>query len=100
MATACEARSSVSVAGTGSFYFDGELRDQLVGAPYAKPGDGLGAHDVLNIGDYRAADGGRMFDGYIDDLAAFDVALTPEQVKALYESPQTVNGGNVLSLGL
>ena len=73
-----------AIAGTGSFYFDGELRDQLTGKPYEKLGDGLGAHDMLNIGDYRAADGGRMWDGYVDDLAAFDVALTPKQVKALY----------------
>ena len=71
--------------GTMSYYYDGELRDEVVGTPYSGFGDGLGAHDVLNIGDYRAADGGRMFDGYIDDMAAFDVALTATQVRALYD---------------
>lgn len=82
-----------AIAGTGSFYFDGELRDQLVGTPYEKFGDGLAAQDVLNIGDYRAADGGRMWDGYIDDVAAFDVALTAKQVKALYDG--TYDGNEI-----
>jgi hypothetical protein len=71
--------------GAASFYFDGELRDQMTGQPYQGPADGLGAHETLVIGDCRAADGSCMFDGYIDDLAAFDVALTPKQVKALFD---------------
>jgi len=71
--------------GSMSFYYNGQLRDLVLGTPYETVGDGLGAHELLNIGDYRGANGDRMFDGYIDDMAAFDVALSAKQVQALYE---------------
>ena len=57
-------------------------------------GDGLGAHDVLNIGDYRTGDGARMFDGYIDDMAAYDVVLSGKQIKAIFEG--TYNGEEIM----
>ena len=85
--------------GTMAFYYNGELRDRVQGVAYEETGDGLADHDVLNIGDYREADGSRMFDGYIDDVAAFDVALNAEQVKALYDgtyNDQDVTPMNVL----
>lgn len=88
-----------AIRGSASFCFDGELRDNMLGDPYQGPGDGLAAHDVLNIGDYRGADGGRMFDGYIDDMAAYDVVLSAKQVKALYDGTyqgQTITPVNVL----
>ncbi len=87
--------------GTMAFYTNGQLRDRVQGVAYQETGDGLANHDVLNIGDYREADGSRMFDGYIDDVAAFDVALNAEQVKALYDGvyqEQTVTPMNVLDL--
>jgi hypothetical protein len=88
-----------AVKGNMTFYFNGELVDDVAGTPFQGPGDGLGSHEVLNIGDYRGADGVRMFDGYIDDLAAFDVALTPSQVKALFEGSyegQAITPANLL----
>ena len=57
--------------GTMAFYTNGQLRDRVQGVAYQETGDGLANHDVLNIGDYREADGSRMFDGYIDDVCRF-----------------------------
>ncbi len=90
-----------AVKGSASFYFDGELRDYVFGETYQGPGDGLGTHHVLNIGDYRAGDGSRMFDGYIDDMAAYDVALSGKQVRALHDGTyggQTITPANVLDI--
>ncbi len=90
-----------AVQGSASFYFDGQLHDHVEGAPYEELGDGLAALDVLNIGDYRGADGARMFDGYIDDMAAYDVVLSGKQIEAIYEGTyqgQTVTPANVLEL--
>ncbi len=81
-----------AVDGYAEFYFDGELRDRYDGAP----GAGLNETTYINIGDYRTGDGGRNFDGYIDDVAFFDVILSAGQIKAMYENPDAVNGGNVL----
>jgi hypothetical protein len=88
-----------AVKGTMSFYYDGALRDLVSGDPYAGPGDGLAGHDMLNIGDFRDGDGARMFDGYIDDVAAFDVVLTAKQIKALYDGVyenQAITPANLL----
>lgn len=90
-----------AIRGSAAFYFDGELRDYVQGDPYQGPGDGLLGDETLNIGDYRTGDGGRMFDGYIDDMAAYDMALSRKQVKALYDGTyegQTITPGNVLEL--
>lgn len=90
-----------AVQGSASFYFDGELRDHVQGDAYEELGDGLAALDVLNIGDYRGADGGRMFDGYIDDVAAYDVMLSGKQIEVLYEGmyeDQIVTPANILEL--
>jgi hypothetical protein len=82
--------------GYGEFYFDGELRDHYDGTP----GSGLNETTYVNIGDYRARDGGRNFDGYIDDVAFFDVVLNANQIKAMFDNPGTINGGNILDQGL
>lgn len=87
-----------AVKGSMAFYYNGQLRDLVLATPYEVLGDGLGAHDVLNIGDYRGANGERMFDGYIDDLAAFDVALTVKQIQALYDG--TYEGEDITPLVL
>jgi len=90
-----------AVKGNAKFYFDGELRDYVQGDPYEGPGDGLLADETLNIGDFRDGDGGRMFDGYIDDMAAYDVALSAKQVKAIYDGTyegQTITPANVLDV--
>jgi hypothetical protein len=82
--------------GYAEFYYDGELRDRVE----ADPGAGLNETSYINIGDYRSGNGGRNFDGYIDDVAFFDIVLNADQVKALYDSPETTNGGNILDQGL
>ena len=82
--------------GYAEFYFDGELRDHVEDSP----GSGLNETSYVNIGDYRVRNGERNFDGYIDDVAFFDIALNAAQIRALYESPDTINGGNILSQDL
>ena len=82
--------------GYAEFYYDGELRDRVE----ADPGAGLNETTYINIGDYRNGNGGRNFDGYIDDVAFFDIVLNADQVKAIYDSPETINGGNILDQGL
>ncbi|MBN2376266.1 MAG: LamG domain-containing protein [Sedimentisphaerales bacterium] len=68
-----------AVNGVGQFYFDGQLRDNLTGTP----GPGLMDTTRFVIGDYRAGDGGRNFDGYIDDMAVFSGILTAEEIASL-----------------
>jgi predicted carbohydrate-binding protein with CBM5 and CBM33 domain len=50
----------------------------------------------FNIGTHRAADGGRNWDGYIDEIAIFGVELSERQVLGLYEQSETINPLNVL----
>jgi hypothetical protein len=55
----------------------------------------------FHIGNHRAGDGGRNWDGYIDDVAVFDVELTSDQIQALFDKEidgRSVNSGNVLVL--
>jgi len=83
-------------SGYAEFYFDGQLRDHYDGAP----GAGLNGTTYINIGDYRSGDGGRNFDGYVDDIALFDVVLNADQIKAMYDNAEMVNGGNILGQDL
>ncbi len=65
-----------------SYYHDGVLRDSVA----------LGARDLnltltpagLHIGNHRAGDGTRNWDGYIDDFAIFDHALTGADITKIY----------------
>ena len=55
----------------------------------------------FHIGNHRAGDGGRNWDGYIDDVAVFDAELTSGQIQALFDKEiggQPVDPGNVLVL--
>ncbi len=71
--------------GYARHYFDGELRDWYA----VTVGDDLDATNWLNIGDYRDGNGGRNWDGYIDDVAVYDVSLTDDQVAALAAKTST-----------
>ncbi|MHC4147344.1 MAG: LamG-like jellyroll fold domain-containing protein [Planctomycetota bacterium] len=51
----------------------------------------------FNIGTHRNADGGRNWDGYIDEIAIFSVELSERQVLGLYEQSETINPLNVLN---
>lgn len=55
----------------------------------------------FHIGSHRAGDGTRNWDGFIDEVAVFDVELTSSQIQALFDKEiggQPVNPGNVLVL--
>ncbi len=57
--------------------------------PISAADGGLNAIYDLNIGTHRTPDGTRNWDGYIDDLAVFDYALTAEMVGQLYRAERT-----------
>lgn len=74
-------------AGRIQYYHNGALVDDISG------GGNIPAMDGFHIGNHRAADGSRDFDGYIDDVAVFHGILSPEAVQGLYDgthSPLTV----------
>ncbi|MGD9128274.1 MAG: dockerin type I domain-containing protein [Planctomycetia bacterium] len=69
------------------YYHNGVLRDdyQFIGTIDAMSG--------FHIGNHRAADGSRDFDGYIDDVAVYHGVLDADGVAGLYDgtyTPQTV----------
>ncbi len=66
------------------FYHNGELRDDVI-----LTGDSIPAMDGFHIGNHRAGDGGRDFDGYIDDVAVYHGVLSEESVLGLYDGTYT-----------
>ncbi len=81
--------------GRAQFYHNGELRDDV-----AVSGT-LASIQGLNIGNHRAGDGARDFDGFIDDVAVYHGVLTPEAVAGLYDgtyTPQTVPIADTLGI--
>jgi alkaline phosphatase D len=77
------------------FYHDGELKDEVS----LDPGHELEWMTGFHIGNHRAGDGARDWDGWIDDVAAFDVELTPEQIMSIYTKSANgvaVSAANVL----
>lgn len=53
----------------------------------------------FRIGNHRAGNGERDWDGHLDDLAVFDVELSPRQIQGLVEDsggPEGITAGNVL----
>jgi len=82
-------------AGSLQYYHDGQLWDAVsLPGGYSIPG-GVGG---FNIGNHRAGNGSRNWDGYIDDVAVFEGALTGSQVSSLYNGSQTplsLVGGSV-----
>ncbi len=69
--------------GRAQFYHNGELRDDV---PVSESIPGMTG---LNIGNHRAGNGERDFDGFIDDVAVFHGVLTAEAVAGLFEGTYT-----------
>ncbi|XAL98039.1 PEP-CTERM sorting domain-containing protein [Phycisphaeraceae bacterium D3-23] len=68
------------------YYHNGVLTDDVsLPGGYAVP-SGI---DGFNIGNHRAGDGSRNWDGYIDDVAVFQGALTGSDVASLYNGSDT-----------
>ena len=77
------------------YYHNGELRDEVA----IPKGEILEEMTGFHIGNHRAGDGSRDWDGYIDDMAVYDLELTPTQIKALVGGRQRnveIHAGNVL----
>ena len=86
-------------AGTIKYYHDGVLHD-FVPIPY---GQMLkhGLTKYFYIGNHREGDGTRNWDGYIDEMAIYDVELSPEQIQALFTAEyrgKNINAGNVTEI--
>ncbi|NQV31521.1 MAG: discoidin domain-containing protein, partial [Phycisphaeraceae bacterium] len=82
-----------SVLGHVKYYHDGQLVET---APMDTDNNPTLNQAGFNIGTNRAADGGRNWDGYLDEIAIFSVELTEEQILGLYEQSGTINPLNVL----
>jgi len=83
-----------SELGHVKYYHDGQLLETRAIDPGNNPRlDQVG----FNIGTHRAADGGRNWDGYLDEIAIFSVELTAEQVLDLYELPRAVTPLNIFT---
>ena len=81
------------------FYHDGSILDNVTISGLAL--DVAGAVSGFHIGDYRAGNGDRNWDGYIDDMAIYDVELNSDQIQALFTGVylgQNVNAGNVMDI--
>ena len=81
-------------AGSLQYFHNGSLIDDVnLPANYSMPlGDGF------HVGNHRAGDGTRNWDGYIDDVAVFQGALSSDDVSKLYnqtETPLSLVGGIV-----
>ena len=83
------------VQGHAKFYHNGLLRDNI-GLP---EGESLEEMTGFHIGNHRGGDGARDWDGYIDDMAVYDLELTPKQILALAQRTyqgNPIHAGNVL----
>lgn len=68
-------------ANRARYYHDGMLWDEHDTS--GTTGDLIASTDFF-IGDYRGGNGGRNFDGYVDDMAVFDRPLTDQEVRNLF----------------
>ena len=76
-------------AGRCRFYHNGELKDEVLFPDSTE----LEWMDGFHIGNHRAGNGERDWDGWIDDLAVFDLELTARQIRALFD--RSINGASV-----
>ena len=78
------------------YYHDGVLTHERV----IVTNDELKATDGFHIGYHRGDDGTRRnWDGYIDEVAVYDVELSEKHIETLYQrtyNNQEINAGNVL----
>lgn len=81
--------------GHARYYHNGNLLDEVALAPGAE----LEEMSGFNIGNHRTGDGSRDWDGYIDDVAVYDMELSANQIAALANGShggQPIHAGNVL----
>ena len=81
--------------GRAKFYHNGLLRDDIT----LPQGVELEEMSGFHIGNHRRGDGSRDWDGYLDDVAVYDLELTPRQIQALYQGSShdtTIHAGNLL----
>lgn len=71
------------------FWFDGKLVHTKTNSSTGF----LANHSNLHIGDYRAGNGGRNWDGFIDDFAVFPQVLPPCYILGLFDGSQLIHGG-------
>ena len=83
-----------SVLGHIKYYHDGALYATVEVDKTNNPDLGQAG---FNIGTHRAADGGRNWDGYLDEIAVFSIELSEAQIAGLYNQPQTVTPLNVIT---
>ncbi len=62
------------------FYHNGQLHDDV-----STDGSAISTMSGFHIGNHRAGDGARDFDGYIDDVAVYHGVLSPDAVAGLYD---------------
>ena len=82
------------------FYHDGSIAPSDGNVAITLPGLNL-SPTGFHIGNHRAGDGARNWDGYIDDMAIYDVELNSTQIQALFTGSylgQNINAGNVLNI--
>ncbi|MCC5785074.1 MAG: LamG domain-containing protein [Phycisphaerales bacterium] len=71
--------------GTLSYFHNGEFYDVQPLNLSTFFADGSSQDAGMNIADFRSGSGGRNWTGFIDDFAIWDTALSPNQIRALYE---------------
>jgi hypothetical protein len=81
-----------SIRGHVKYYHDGALL-QTVGV--ASSNNPVLGQAGFNIGTHRSANGGRNWDGYLDEIAIFSVELSENQISDLYDHPETINPLNI-----
>ena len=87
-------------AGHVRFYHDGTIWDEV---PIPETMELKLNQTGFKIGNHRTGDGTRNWDGYIDDMAVYDVELRANQIAALYSGQfqgQPVDPNNVLGVVL
>ena len=63
------------------YYHDGALLTTVEVATSNNPVLGQAG---FNIGTHRSADGGRNWDGYLDEIAIFSIELSENEISDLY----------------
>jgi len=77
--------------GTFKAYFDGQLTKTL---DMDGSTENWGTSTLTTIGAYGQSSVGRYFDGLIDEVAAWDVALTEAEALSIYNATERVGGVN------
>ena len=84
-------------SGRCKFYHNGVLKDNVL----IPEGEELEEMTGFHIGNHRVGDGSRDWDGFIDDVAVYDLELSPKQIQALVQGKHgeaRIHAGNVLKL--